>query len=456
MATQRYRFRRELPTEIQRLRDKAVDASGAYVAQSQGQIFDIDWDDTYEDDLVQTCEDLGYTLIQGPGVTGVPGDVSEFVRRTGDTMTGNLVFSSGARITGLLTPVADDEPTTKAYVDGLVISGRIWREALLVEQQLLSNGTSSGILQGILGSIATNPSNGDTFIITDGTTTETFTFLNTPAGAFDVQIGGTGLITTTNLVSQINTDSTLWSAVETSGLDDYFTGTPSAQFVIYRTAYSAAADRVYGSLTVSSGIKIVEFATGDQDYTRQAGTEGDLPSSDPAAKRFGFSRTYADLIVVETHLIVEDNTQWTWDQDDRTWRQTGGPSNAAGPSELIFGAGRVLKTTTDRYLYPSYDNGVAQTTVISRVMSTSGTFRNMRVRHNTVGTSTQNIVYTLRINGVATGITVTLAANATSGADTVNTAVFSAGDYVDLIATKSSALTATQPRGIEVTLEMAA
>ena len=236
MATQRYRFRRELPTEIQRLRDKAVDASGAYVAQSQGQIFDIDWDDTYEDDLVQTCEDLGYTLIQGPGVTGVPGDVSEFVRRTGDTMTGNLVFSSGARITGLLTPVADDEPTTKAYVDGLVISGRIWREALLVEQQLLSNGTSSGILQGILGSIATNPSNGDTFIITDGTTTETFTFLNTPAGAFDVQIGGTGLITTTNLVSQINTDSTLWSAVETSGLDDYFTGTPSAQFVIYRTA----------------------------------------------------------------------------------------------------------------------------------------------------------------------------------------------------------------------------
>ncbi|UCC73901.1 MAG: hypothetical protein JSV86_04895 [Gemmatimonadota bacterium] len=243
-------------------------------------------------------------------------------------------------------PVAATDAASKGYVDAKVTEGVTWKELVLAPEQFL-NGGSGAILQAILGAIAINPSNGDTFVITDGTTTETFTFVTTETSPFEVQIGIDAPATTTNLVQAINDDSTLWSAVETTGLDAYFTGANDPQFVVYRTAYSAAADRVYGTLTATTGIQIVEFATGVQDYRESSGTQSDLPGSDPAAKRFGFGRDFATLQQGDTHRVADDNTAYTWDADDQVWQQTsGGTAITAGDGIDITGQKVSTKVAT--------------------------------------------------------------------------------------------------------------
>lgn len=227
----------------------------------------------------------------------------------------------GFRLTNVGTPSLGTDSTNKAYVDSSVVSGKTWKELVLHSDQLLSGG-SGGVLQGILIDVEINPTANDTFIITDGTTTETFTFKASESVAFDVLIGGSAAATLTNLVQAINDDSTLWSAIETSGLDVYFSAVPAVQAVVYRTATSTADDRVYGSLTATAGIQVVEFATGPQNYEANSGTQSDLPAADPAAKRFGLGRVYASLEVAETHKVADDVSEYVWDSDDEAWQQS--------------------------------------------------------------------------------------------------------------------------------------
>ena len=456
MAVVRYRYRKTDPnTDINWVRQR-VGATPTNAGQSQGQLIDIDIDTAIDNisDLDQAMAKLGYTNIQGPGVTGTPGDAAEFVRRTGDTMTGNLVMSGGVTVSGIPTATLPTQAVSLAQLQATVIAGRIWREALLVKEQLLSGG-SGGILQAELAYLTATLAVGDTFILTDGTTTETFTAVASGPAAFDFVVGGTAAATQTNLVAAINTDSTLWSAIETSGLDDYFTAAPTGQFVVYRTAVSTADDRIYGVIAGGqAGVKVVEFATGDQDYVSAAGTESDLPAVDPAAKRFGLGRAFADLISVETHFIVEDNSQWTWDEDDDLWRMTGG--TAAGSAPILFGAGDLSNTATARYLFPSYVDDLAQTDVITWRVPRNATIKNMRVRIEVpAGTSTTALTFTFQVNGVNTALAVTMAANAADGSNLANSVVLSAGDRVSVEVTKAGTITGTKPYDITVSFEFA-
>lgn len=209
-----------------------------------------------------------------------------------------------------------------------VSAGKAWKELILHPNQLLSGGTGA-LLQAIAAVLTVNMADGDTFIITDGTTTETFTFLNAPIGAFDVQIGGSAAATQTNLVSQINTDSIAWSSVESAGLEDYFASAPATSVMIYRTVSSAANDRVHGVIAGGqAGIRVVDFSsTAEYDLD---GTEGDLPSVDPTTKTFGFGRAFVLLGQNETHLVASNNASYTWDAGDDAWRQTDAGSIVAG------------------------------------------------------------------------------------------------------------------------------
>ena len=209
----------------------------------------------------------------------------------------------------------------QALIDAAVIAGSNWKELLLVKEQLL-NGASGGILQALLVYIATLPTANDTFILTDGVTTETFTFKAVEGAAFDVEIvAGDAPATLVKLIAAINDDSTLWSAIATTTLDKYFAGTPAAQAVIYRTATSTNNDRAYGTLTAGDGIKVVGFYTATKlNYEIASGTEASLPAVDPAAKRFGIGRLKASL-VEETHSIAEDGATYAWDSDGEAWNQ---------------------------------------------------------------------------------------------------------------------------------------
>lgn len=219
-------------------------------------------------------------------------------------------------------PVVATDAASKGYVDAQIVSGVTWKELVLAPEQLL-NGASGGILQGMLATLTANLAAADTFIISDGSTTETWTAVAGAPAAFQFQVGGSAAATLTNLVAAINADSTLWSAVETDGLDAYFSGLNDPQFVVYRTAISSADDRVFGTIAGGqAGVQVIEFATGDQDYREQSGTQSDLPSADPAAKRFGFGRAEAAINTGDTHRVANDNTAFTWDGDDQVWQNT--------------------------------------------------------------------------------------------------------------------------------------
>lgn len=227
------------------------------------------------------------------------------------------------------TPSVAADAANKSYVDQTSVAGKTWKELLLVTEQLL-NGGSGGILQAMATYIATNPAINDTFVISDGSTTETFKFVASASVAFDVTIGGSADATLTNLITAINADSTLWSAIAATGLKDYFAGAPANQAVVHRAATSVANDRLFSTVAVTSIIKVVEFATGGQDYTVVNGTEATLPAADPAAKRFGFGRVFANIGQNNTHKIVANNATFTWDGDDDFWQQTDAQAIVAG------------------------------------------------------------------------------------------------------------------------------
>lgn len=254
----------------------------------------------------------------------------------------------GFGLTNVASPSAATDAANRSYVDNAVSAGKTWRELVLSPEQFLS-GASGGVKQAELLAIATNPVADETVVITDGTTTETFTFKAAAAGAFEVTIAGTAALTLANLIAVINTDSTLWAAIGKTSLNEYFVANYSSQAVIYRKTASDHTDRIYG--TMSTGVvKVVAF-NAVTDYV--TGTESTMPSSDPAAKRFGFARPFASLTASETHLAASNNTTWTWGGDvtDHTWQQTDTGAITAGNgitvsnNQVNVNAGTGLDTT---------------------------------------------------------------------------------------------------------------
>lgn len=129
--------------------------------------------------------------------------------------------------------------------------------------------------------------------------------------------------------------------------------------------------------------------------------------------------------------------------------------DVSAKSYLQWGNSSVSGTTTTRYLSPGYGDATAQTTPIQQVVPTAGTLRNLRVKHNSPAGNGNAIVYTVRINGAATGVTVSLASTGTDGADTVNTAAVVAGDKIDIIVTKAVTVGAS-PGDVTASLEVRA
>lgn len=137
-----------------------------------------------------------------------------------------------------------------------------------------------------------------------------------------------------------------------------------------------------------------------------------------------------------------------------TWRQIDPAVPTSVSPFLFFGNGSVAATTTTRFLTPAYDHDLAQITAIQWRATRAGTLRNMRVRVNGPAGNGNAIVYTLRVNGVATSVTVSLASTSADGSDLVNTAAVAAGDLVDLQVTKAASV-GTSPSDITASLEFA-
>ena len=77
----------------------------------------------------------------------------------------------------------------------------------------------------------------------------------------------------------------------------------------------------------------------------------------------------------------------------------------------------------------------------------------MYVRHNHPDGNGNNITYTLRVNSVATALSVTMASTASDGSDLSNSVSVSQGDLLDVRVTKPSYIS-DSPDRIVVTVEI--
>ncbi len=135
---------------------------------------------------------------------------------------------------------------------------------------------------------------------------------------------------------------------------------------------------------------------------------------------------------------------------------SGGTPGAPRGALLTWGDVSVGATTTTRFLSPGFgDQVLASTLAIQFRMPFAGTLENPRVRHNIPGGNGNAIVYTLRVNGVATLLLVSLASNAADGSDLVNQIVVAAGDLLDIEVTKAANV-AMAPNNVVVVLQVAA
>lgn len=118
---------------------------------------------------------------------------------------------------------------------------------------------------------------------------------------------------------------------------------------------------------------------------------------------------------------------------------------------MLWGNGSISTTTTDEYLDPGYNQAIAPISATTWAITAPGELQHMWVRHNDVAATAGNIVYDVLVNGVAAGLTVTLAANAALGSELVTTVAVAAGDLVSLRARKPVAL-ANAPSRIVVSV----
>lgn len=145
----------------------------------------------------------------------------------------------------------------------------------VIDQIQLSDPANGTILSAIVVGVSVapnNPINNQTLSVTDGTTTEIYTFKTSPSGAFDVQIGAAVNNTNDNFAAVINAQSAVWGGRS---------GPESDYCIIYRKAYDPTAqDRTFGSAGTYIDMNI-------NGYELNATTL--QPATDQGVKTFGYT-----------------------------------------------------------------------------------------------------------------------------------------------------------------------
>lgn len=282
--------------------------------------------------------------------SGIDGSKISNATMPGSVLTNNSV--AGAKLQS--NTVGADK--LEQAVLNMINRGTTVREPVLVVEQLISDGASSGIAPATLIAVtATLPTANDTLVIKDGTGTETFTFKATAGSPFEVTIGANEAACAANIAAAVNADSVRYSAVVETTLDKI----RDPVVVIYRkiaVASGSETSRVYQG--VGTSLRFIAFGP-SQTALRYDGTISSsgsvtsytssdlvaLPTSDPTNANFGFGRVVAGLIDGDLRFIMADNTGYAFDLDGNTWNLGLGGSVSAGgvgPTELnasVAGAG---------------------------------------------------------------------------------------------------------------------
>ncbi len=120
---------------------------------------------------------------------------------------------------------------------------------------------------------------------------------------------------------------------------------------------------------------------------------------------------------------------------------------------LSWGNFSIGTTISARYLTPGFGDTIAPTSPTQFRIPRAGMVKNLYVHHNVTGGGTINITYTVRKNGVNQTVSTIVSADAADGSDTSNSFSVVAGDLLDVVITKASAIT-TSPVNVVASVEL--
>jgi hypothetical protein len=247
----------------------------------------------------------------------------------------DILMGSGKEVLGLpVTPSGPTAAASKAYVDVAVSGGASWKETLLSANQL--DSVNNAVSNGGAFYLVNTAQIGDTFVLSDGGTTETWTFAG-GSGAFAPAIGASALDSMTDLAARINTDSTAWAAIfYASTLQGINSGTGDVVIVYRQVPTAVTADRLYGVFATPADAQFVDFG-GDTDY--RDGTSIQVVPADPTTANFGLGRITSALQPNDTHLVRAEDSAFVWNEDAGTWQLSAGAVSLAtsGPGGLVVG-----------------------------------------------------------------------------------------------------------------------
>lgn len=252
----------------------------------------------------------------------------------------NIIFSGNGEPQGLpAVPGGPTSATSKTYVDNqiAILTGGagVWKEDLLSAFQL--DNVHHAFSQAVAFFWNALPVNGDTFILTDGTNTETYTY-SAVSSAFHPVTGGTATTAMNNLAANITANSGFWSVTVATALQS-LNATGVVMVITRKVPNTPVLDRIYGVTATMNIGQYVNFG-GQPDYRSR--TLSNLPTTDPGMTSFGISRLTAVLIPDEAHVVRAEDSVYLWNDDAGTWQLSGGATTLATSANNGVSGGAIV------------------------------------------------------------------------------------------------------------------
>lgn len=180
------------------------------------------------------------------------------------------------------------------------------RETIIHAVQCHSDGSYGDISPALLIWFGGNPVDGDTVVLTDGSTTEVYEFddnASVGGGNIAVPIGGAYDITLENFAGTLLSNSAKWYRVARTQAFFQFAGNAYVLVIaknFAQTPDSLDKDRIYGVWATQSDCRLQTYQ-GMNDYSTNWVNYIALPAVDPKIRTFGFGRNLANTEQLEVH-----------------------------------------------------------------------------------------------------------------------------------------------------------
>jgi hypothetical protein len=330
--------------------------------------------------------------------------------------SGTGIDMNGKKISDLGNGTLANDVLNKAQIEALVASGGVFKEPVHSQDQLI-NGASGGIAALEVLYFANQPAVGDTVIFYDGTNTRTYTFVANIAGesaATDVSIETSAATAMARLVTRMNADvgNTWWHGyIHTTG---EFNTTEIHIIEEATPADALSTSRIYGVWTTQADAQVAPFSDGSTAIQYNVGVNSTLPAADPTSGRFGFSRVVGSLVDGEIHLALDINAQFAWEDSADLWNQISGAGAIPDATSGSGGGVKGLATFDSDKGLQVIANAVAEVKLATDkgIQFSSGGLAikiadTDELSLDANGLNVQGVDSNFKINGMATGNTVT-------------------------------------------------